>query len=255
MRRATPSGCPRTILAPRLGRNSTAVPVYRLTDELVFPDPALAEDEGLLAVGGDLSPERLVLAYQNGIFPWYSEGRPILWWCPRPRLLLLPEELRVNRSLRKVMRRGPYRVTLDTAFERVIDACAGTKRPDQGGTWITAYMRAAYLELHRLGIAHSVEAWQGDTLVGGLYGLALGAAFFGESMFARAPDASKIAFATLVQQLHRWGFRLIDCQVVTEHLVRFGAREFELDDFLARLEVATAERHRRGPWRFEPETG
>lgn len=229
------------------------MPVYQLPKDLVFPDPALADDEGLLAVGGDLSPERLVLAYQNGIFPWYSEGRPILWWCPRPRLVLLPEELRVNRSLRKVMRRAPYRITLDTAFEAVLEACAQTPRPEQGGTWITTDMRSAYVELHRLGIAHSVEAWQGDTLVGGLYGLALGTAFFGESMFARAPDASKVAFATLVQQLRAWSFQLVDCQVVTEHLVRFGAREFELGDFLGQLHVATQERHRKGPWRFDPE--
>lgn len=229
------------------------MPVYQLPKDLVFPDPALADDEGLLAVGGDLSPERLVLAYQHGIFPWYSEGRPILWWCPRPRLVLLPEELRINRSLRKVMRRAPYRITVDTAFDAVLSACAQTPRPDQGGTWITNDMRAAYAELHRLGIAHSVEAWQGDTLVGGLYGLALGTAFFGESMFARAPDASKIAFATLVQQLAAWSFRLVDCQVVTDHLVRFGAREFELGDFLGQLHVATNERHRKGPWSFEPE--
>ncbi len=227
------------------------MPVYQLTEELVFPDPALAEPEGLLAVGGDLSPERLVLAYQQGIFPWYSEGRPILWWCPRPRLLLLPEELRVGRTLRKRMKKAPYRITLDTAFEAVVDACAGTPRPDQGGTWITDDMRAAYAQLHRLGIAHSVEAWDGERLVGGLYGLALGTAFFGESMFARADDASKIAFVTLVHQLRAWSFRLIDCQVVTEHLVRFGAREFELEDFLLRLDVATNERHRKGPWSFE----
>ncbi|MGH1343462.1 MAG: leucyl/phenylalanyl-tRNA--protein transferase [Nannocystales bacterium] len=227
------------------------MPVYQLPKDLVFPDPALADDEGLLAVGGDLSPERLVLAYQHGIFPWYSEGRPILWWCPRPRLVLLPEELKINRSLRKAIRRAPYRITLDTAFDAVLGACAETPRPDQGGTWITSDMRAAYNELHRLGIAHSVEAWQGDRLVGGLYGLALGTAFFGESMFALAPDASKIAFATLVQQLHAWSFRLVDCQVVTEHLVRFGAREFELGDFLGQLEVATQDRHRKGPWRFD----
>ncbi|MCR9160904.1 MAG: leucyl/phenylalanyl-tRNA--protein transferase [Nannocystaceae bacterium] len=229
------------------------MPVYQLTEELVFPDPSQAEDEGLLAVGGDLSPERLVLAYQHGIFPWYSEGRPILWWCPRPRLLLLPEELRIGRSLRKAMRRAPYRISVDTAFSQVIDGCAKTPRPDQGGTWITSDMRAAYIELHRLGIAHSVEAWRGTQLVGGLYGLALGTAFFGESMFAHATDASKIAFATLVLQLQRWSFRLIDCQVVTDHLLRFGAREFALSDFLGRLEVATDEHHRRGPWRFDPD--
>ncbi|MEM6290188.1 MAG: leucyl/phenylalanyl-tRNA--protein transferase [Myxococcota bacterium] len=227
------------------------MPVYQLSEELSFPDPVLAEDDGLLAVGGDLRPQRLILAYQNGIFPWYSEGRPILWWCPRPRLLLLPEELHIGRTLRKTMRKAPYRITLDTAFGQVVEACAKTPRPDQGGTWITEDMKAAYVELHRLGVAHSVEAWDGDRLVGGLYGLALGTAFFGESMFARADDASKIAFATLVQQLRAWSFRLIDCQVVTDHLVRFGAREFALHDFLGRLDQATDERHRPGPWRFD----
>ena len=227
------------------------MPVFALTDALRFPHPSQAADGGLLAVGGDLRPERLILAYSNGIFPWYSEGRPILWWCPTPRLVLEPSSLHVGRSLRKAMRREPYRITLDQAFEQVIDECARMPRPDQDGTWITRDLRAAFLRLHNLGIAHSVEAWEGDALVGGLYGLSLGAAFFGESMFARRPDASKIAFVMLVRQLERWGFDLVDCQVVTEHLVRFGAVELELEPFLDRLARAVDQPTLRGPWRFD----
>lgn len=227
------------------------MPVFALTDELRFPHPSQAADGGLLAVGGDLRPERLILAYSHGIFPWYSEGRPILWWCPSPRLVIEPASLYVGRSLRKTMRREPYRITMDTAFERVIDACAKTPRPDQDGTWITRALRAAMIRLHRLGIAHSVEAWEDDALVGGLYGLSIGAAFFGESMFAHRPDASKIAFVTLAQQLARWDFDFIDCQVVTDHLLRFGAFELELDDFLERLAVAVEQPTRPGPWSFE----
>lgn len=227
------------------------MPVYALTDELRFPHPSQAADGGLLAVGGDLRPERLILAYSHGIFPWYSEGRPILWWCPSPRLVLEPSKLHVPRSLRKTMRREPYRITLDQAFEDVIDACARMPRPDQDGTWITRDLRAAFVRLHHLGIAHSVEAWEGDALVGGLYGLSLGTAFFGESMFARRRDASKVAFVTLVRQLERWGFDLVDCQVVTDHLVRFGAVELELDDFLERLARAVDRPTRRGPWAFD----
>lgn len=234
---------------------SRAVPVFQLSEELEFPDPVLAEESGLLAVGGDLRPERIILAYQNGIFPWYSEGRPILWWCPSPRLVLEPASLHVGRSLRKTMRKAPYRITADTAFDQVIDACAQTPRPDLGGTWITDDMREAYLRLHALGVAHSIEAWEGEELVGGLYGLSLGTAFFGESMFARKPDASKIAFVTLVEQLRAWDFGFVDCQVVTDHLVRFGAVEIELDDFLRRLDHATDQPTRRGPWAFESVPG
>ncbi|MEM9457683.1 MAG: leucyl/phenylalanyl-tRNA--protein transferase [Myxococcota bacterium] len=229
------------------------MPVYALTDELSFPHPSLATADGLLAVGGDLSPERLVLAYSNGIFPWYSDDRPILWWSPSPRLILLPDELHVGRSLRKAQRRVPYRLAFDEAFDQVIAACATVPRPGQNGTWITAEMQDAYIELHRLGIAHSAEAWEGDTLVGGVYGVALGGVFFGESMFARRPDASKLAFVTLVEQLRAWGFTLVDCQVVTEHLLRFGAREVELDEFLDRLRLGLKVPHRPGPWRFSAE--
>ncbi len=227
------------------------MPVFRLSDALVFPDPTLADDGGLLAVGGDLRPERLLLAYRNGIFPWYSEGRPIMWWCPAPRYVLLPEELHVGRSLKKQIKRAPYRISCDEAFEQVMLRCAKAPRPGQDGTWITKAMRAAYVELHRLGFAHSVEAWQGDELVGGLYGVAIGQAYFGESMFAEAPDASKIGFVLLVEQLQRWGFRLVDCQVHTEHLERFGAKMIELSEFLARVRAAVDAPGHPGPWQLD----
>ena len=228
------------------------MPVFALDDAIAFPHPSLASDQGLLAVGGDLSVERLALAYRHGIFPWYSEGRPILWWSPDPRLVLFPDELYVGRSLRKQMRRAPYRLTMDTAFTEVIEACSSAPRPGQDGTWITDDMIDAYVRLHRYGLAHSVEAWDGDTLVGGLYGVAMGAAFFGESMFARATDASKIAFATFVEQLQRWGYEIIDCQVVTDHLLRFGAREIDRDEFLDRLDVAAERPGHDAPWAFDP---
>lgn len=227
------------------------MPVYALSDEISFPPPELARDDGLLAVGGDLCPERLVLAYASGIFPWTCGPGPILWWCPAPRFVLLPHELHVGRSLRKQQRRAPYRLSLDEAFPTVIRACASVPRPGQRGTWIDADMQAAYIRLHELGLAHSVEAWEGDTVVGGLYGVALGSVFFGESMFAHRPDASKLAFAALVQQLRAWGFTLVDCQIHTEHLERFGAREIELPEFLARLEDGVDRPTRRGPWRFD----
>jgi leucyl/phenylalanyl-tRNA--protein transferase len=210
------------------------VPVYRLDDRLLFPPPAEAED-GLLAVGGDLSPDRLVLAYSQGIFPWYEQGQPILWHSPDPRMVLVASQVHVPRSLAKVLRRGDYEITLDTAFADVIDGCASAGRPGQRTTWITAAMRKAYVELHRRGVAHSVEAWSGGRLAGGLYGVSLGAAFFGESMFARRPDASKAAFVTLVAQLVRWGIDLVDCQVYTDHLARFGAEEWTRRRYLGAL--------------------
>lgn len=231
------------------------MPIFRLADALVFPDPRLAEDDGLLAIGGDLSVARLELAYRSGIFPWYSEGRPIQWWCPSPRFALLPDECHVGRSLAKAVRRAPYRISLDTAFAEVMDRCAKAPRPGQHGTWITKDMRRAYLELHRRGLAHSVEAWQGDRLVGGLYGVAIGRAYFGESMFAAAPDASKISFVELVSRLGRWGFALIDCQVHTEHLERFGARMFALEDFLVRVREATELAPAVAAWRDDRPVG
>ncbi|HLT34703.1 MAG TPA: leucyl/phenylalanyl-tRNA--protein transferase, partial [Enhygromyxa sp.] len=199
------------------------MPVRLIRGDQPLPGPEDADPRGLVAVGGDLRPARLLDAYRRGIFPWYGEGLPILWHSPDPRFVLEPAGLRVNRSLRKAIRRRPYRLTLDTAFERVIRHCAAIARPDQDGTWITNDMMAAYEQLYALGHAHSVEAWQSDELVGGVYGVAIGAVFCGESMFALAPDASKIAFVHLVRQLERWGFELIDCQVHTEHLERFGA--------------------------------
>jgi leucyl/phenylalanyl-tRNA--protein transferase len=228
------------------------VPVYRLDERLLFPPPDHAE-EGLLAVGGDLRPERLLLAYASGIFPWYEEGQPILWHSPDPRLVLPAAELHCPRSLARSIRRGRYRVTLDAAFDEVIAACAAAERPEQEGTWITDGMRAAYRELHALGFAHSAEAWEGGRLAGGLYGVSLGGAFFGESMFARRPDASKVAFVTLVRQLERWGIGLVDCQVETEHLERFGARPWSRERFLRALAAALERPTRRGLWRLDPE--
>ncbi len=228
------------------------MPLFRLsTREIAFPDPELAEPDGLLAVGGDLSPERLLAAYAAGIFPWFSDGTPILWWSPDPRLVLLPAELHVSASLRRTLRRGRYRVTGDTAFGRVIRRCAERERPGQDGTWITGGMVAAYERLHRLGFAHSFEAWEGDALAGGLYGVSLGAAFFGESMFADRPDASKVAFVRSVEFLARRGVGLVDCQVRTEHLQRFGARELPRAEFLARLAEALRAPTLRGAWDLE----
>ena len=227
------------------------MPVQRLGSELVFPPPEQAEPGGLLAVGGDLAPDRLLLAYSLGIFPWYDESLPILWHSPDPRTVLVPHELHVPRSLAKLLRRASFEVTLDTCFPRVIEACAATPRGRGEGTWITEEMRAAYLRLHHLGFAHSAEAWSGGELAGGLYGVALGACFFGESMFTHRPDASKVAFATLVRQLERWGFELIDCQMHTEHLARFGARDWPRARFLRHLRRALRRETRRGPWTLD----
>ncbi|HAG17570.1 leucyl/phenylalanyl-tRNA--protein transferase [Stutzerimonas stutzeri] len=194
-------------------------------DDLSFPplETALREPNGLLAAGGDLRPERLLAAYRHGCFPWYQEGQPLLWWSPDPRTVLFPDELHVSRSLRKRMRHGDYRVTFDKAFAEVIQGCAGP-RSYTDGTWITTPMQDAYVRLHEMGVAHSVEVWQQGQLVGGLYGLAMGELFFGESMFSRATDASKVGFVTLVERLREWGFALIDCQMPTRHLESFGAR-------------------------------
>lgn len=230
------------------------MPIFRLDDRLVFPPPHLADPDGLLAVGGDLRPERLLLAYSMGIFPWYHEGAPILWHSPDPRAALEPAKLHVPRSLEKRMRKRPFDIRLDTAFTAVMKACATTRRPGQRGTWITREMVKQYTALHEMGFAHAAEAWEGDTLVGGLYGIALGGVFFGESMFARADDASKIAFVCLVRQLRRWGFSLIDCQQQTAHLERFGAEPWPRSRFLVHLEKALATPTRRGRWRFDDES-
>ncbi len=213
--------------------------VFLLGDnEEAFPPPEAADRSGLLAVGGTLTPRRLVAAYRRGIFPWYAPGQPVLWHSPDPRFVLPAGKLHLPRSLRKTLRRQTFLVRADSAFGRVLQACADTPRPGQDGTWITPEMAAAYETLHRLGIAHSVEAWQGPELVGGLYGVALGRVFFGESMFSHAPDASKVAFVTLASALFAAGCRLIDCQVETEHLARFGAESWPRRRFLRELASA-----------------
>ncbi|MCW5605023.1 MAG: leucyl/phenylalanyl-tRNA--protein transferase [Burkholderiales bacterium] len=201
-----------------------------------FPplDHALNEPNGLLAAGADLSEERLIDAYRNGIFPWFSEGQPLLWWSPDPRMVLLPAECRISRSLGKRLRRRDYEIRADTRFERVMRACAAP-RPGQDGTWITQEMIDAYGALHRRGVAHSVETWIGGELAGGLYGIALGRMFYGESMFARATDASKLALVHLAAQLERWEFGMIDCQMKTAHLASFGAREMPRREFMRKL--------------------
>ena len=216
-----------------------------------FPPVSWTSSEGVIAIGGRPDPETLLDAYSRGIFPWPHEGLPLLWFCPDPRFVLVPEEAHVSRSLRKRMRRGDFEVRADTAFAEVINACAGRPRPGQDGTWITDEMIEGYTALHARGLAHSIETWRGGELVGGLYGVSLGAVFFGESMFATAPDASKVAFATLLANLIRWDFRLVDCQSWTGHLERFGAVEWSRPRFLAVLKPALREPTRRGPWTLE----
>jgi leucyl/phenylalanyl-tRNA---protein transferase len=225
--------------------------VYRLGGALAFPPPEEAEASGLVAVGGDLEPERLLLAYSQGIFPWPLVAQPLLWFSPDPRMVLRPAELHLSRSLRRTLRRQPFAIRVDTAFERVVRRCAHAPRAGEAGTWITPEMRRAYARLHELGFAHSVEAWRGPELVGGLYGVSLGGAFFGESMFADVPEASKVAFTALVRQLQSWDFDLIDCQIYTAHLERFGATEWPRRRFLAALADSLARPTRRGSWHLD----
>lgn len=207
------------------------MPVFQLPDDLLFPPPRLAREDGLLAVGGDLSPERLILAYSQGIFPWYGPDEPILWWSPAPRLILIPAEFHCSRRLARQLRQGLFRVTMDRAFAEVMAGCANEGDRDEMGTWILPEMAEAYQTLHQLGFAHSVECWQNEELVGGLYGVALGGIFFGESMFSRAANSSKVALATLCRQLDRWGFTCLDCQMRTPHLLRLGAKEVSREAF------------------------
>ncbi|MDR2075381.1 MAG: leucyl/phenylalanyl-tRNA--protein transferase [Desulfovibrio sp.] len=224
------------------------MPVFRLSREtLDFPDPSLADADGLLAVGGDLSPHRLLRAYALGIFPWYPEGSPILWWSPDPRCVLPPEELHVPRSLKRTLRQGRFSFSLDAAFGDVVVNCASAH--EKGGTWLVPEMIAAYARLHRLGLAHSAEAWHEGELAGGVYGLALGRIFFGESMFFRRPDASKAALVYLIRQLAGAGFVLVDCQQETANLLRFGARGIPREVFLGRLRGALSPAAPRGSWR------
>ena len=210
-------------------------------------EQALVEPNGLLAAGGDLSPERLLDAYARGIFPWFNDEDPVLWWSPDPRMVLFPDELHVSRTLRRTIRSQEFQVTLDRAFPEVMEGCAGP-RAAQDGTWITDDMLIAYARLAELGHAHSVEAWVDGVLVGGLYGVAIGRMFYGESMFSRRSNASKVALVWLARQLERWNFELIDCQMSTEHLASLGAREIPRADFMRRLEHGTALPPVPSPW-------
>lgn len=231
------------------------MPVYQLGPKPIFPDPERADPSGVLAVGGDLSVERLLAAYSQGIFPWPTEGYPLLWHAPPQRFVLPLDALQINRSLAKAMRKHPYRLSLDADFLGVIRACAEAPRPGQDGTWITPELEEAYVRLHQLGFAHSVEAWQpgpdGAALVGGLYGVALGRAFFGESMFARRDNASKIALATLVAQLRRWQFHFVDAQVHTELFERLGCRFVPRRRFGEMVRAAVASPGPQGRWRLD----
>jgi len=229
--------------------------MFRLSanpSDLRFPHVEQASPDGLLAVGGDLRPERLLEAYRHGVFPWYSDDQPILWWSPDPRTVLFPDKLHISRSLKRSLRPGIFSVTLDRCFRDVMRHCAGPRPqyPD-GGTWITAEMLAAYTRLHKLGYAHSVETWQEGQLVGGLYGVALGGAFFAESMFAHTSDASKVALVSLVRQLQTWGFRLMDCQQSSPHVLAFGAQNIPRHEFLDHLTAALELPDRLNRWRFD----
>lgn len=231
------------------------MPVFQLNEALVFPPPQLAREDGLLAVGGDLSIPRLLLAYQTGIFPWYSPGESILWWAPDPRLVLFPDEFHLSRRLTRKVRQNLFEVTMDEAFADVIRQCAHTRLQEDQGTWLDEAMIAAYCTLHELGYAHSVECWRQGELAGGLYGVSLGKTFFGESMFSKETDSSKVALAGLVRQLMAWDYDMIDCQVGTGHLMSLGAREISAADFMQLLEQSLAQPTRRGKWNPVPAEG
>ncbi|HDP79258.1 MAG TPA: leucyl/phenylalanyl-tRNA--protein transferase [Spirochaetes bacterium] len=223
------------------------MPIFKLRDEILFPPVELAAESGILAVGGDLSPQRLLEAYRRGIFPWYSEDDPIIWWSPDPRFVLFPEEMKVSRTMRQVLRRGLFRISFDTAFRAVVEGCR-SGREKQPGTWITDDMADAYGKLHDLGYAHSVEAWRGDDLAGGLYGISLGRCFFGESMFYTVSNASKAAFIVMVRALMERDFALVDCQVHTAHLESLGARFIGRERYVSLLEEHLKFPTLRGSW-------
>ena len=223
------------------------MPVFRLTEQLVFPDPELAED-GLLAMGGDLSVDRLLLAYRSGLFPWFGAGDPLLWWSPPERAILRPGHLRLSVRTRRSLRQRPFEIRFDSAFEPVISLCSRVSRPGQEGTWITPDMREAYIALHRAGHAHSVEAWRDGELRGGLYGVSLGNAFFGESMFSLEPEASRAALAALDVRLQGWGFAMIDGQLPHEGLMGYGFQVVPRSQFLAELARALRAKGRQGSW-------
>lgn len=224
--------------------------IYQLTERIEFPHPEYTDPSGILAVGGDLRPERLLLAYELGIFPWFNAEEPPMWWSPDPRMVLYPEKLKVSKSMRSLFKKDAFRVTADQAFEEVIRQCGSVPRPGQDGTWITPEIIYGYTELHRQGFAHSVEVWEGNALAGGLYGVSLGRAFFGESMFSKASNASKYGFISLVRRLADEGFELIDCQVYTDHLARLGAEEIPREVFLSQIDRAQEKETIRGSWSF-----
>ena len=222
--------------------------VYSLTDEIIFPDPSLAEADGLLAIGGDLSDIRLLTAYANGIFPWYSEEQPILWWSPNPRMVLYPKQFKRHKNLRRTVESGKFEVRFDHDFKQVIDHCGNIPRHRQDGTWITAEMKAAYTDLHKKGFCHSVETYFQNKLVGGLYGISIGGVFFGESMFHLVNDASKVALWHLVDRLLDWDFDLIDVQQETDHLRSLGAMAVDREKFLILLKQSLTKKTRQGHW-------
>jgi leucyl/phenylalanyl-tRNA---protein transferase len=227
------------------------VTVFLLTDNIAFPPPHLASGGGLLAVGGDLSQERLLLAYRMGIFPWFSDDEPILWWSPDPRLVLYPREIKISKTLKKIMKKGLFKVTMDSDFVQVITQCAKIRLQNNEGTWIVKDMIDAYCKLHESGFVHSVETWYQGELAGGLYGVSLGKCFFGESMFTRISNASNIALVKLVEYLNTLSFDMIDCQLTTEHLLRFGAKEIPRVSFLNQLEESLKAPTKRGKWCYE----
>lgn len=218
-------------------------------DEFVFPHPFTCFEDGFLCVGGDLHPERLLLAYQFGIFPWYSEGDPLLWWTPYPRMVLYLDELKLSKSLMTTIRKEHFRVTFDRNFQYVIDQCSKVPRRGQDGTWITSEMKKAYYNLHKLGFAHSVEVWNSDKIVGGLYGIALGKIFYGESMFYHEPNASKVGFAALCDRLKQHDFELVDCQQETAYMASFGAKTIPAQHFIHELRVNALRNRNPGTWR------
>ncbi len=223
---------------------------FFLTREPIFPHPSLADPDGLLAIGGDLSVTRLHMAYSKGIFPWYGLGSPILWWSPEPRLILYPNQVHIPKSLRRTLNSGRFSISADTAFERVIESCSAVPRRGGTGTWLTPEMIDAYIRLHRAGLAHSFEAWQNSGLVGGIYGVAVGKAFFGESMYYSTPDASKVALIHLMDYLRSENYHFMDCQQTTGHMLRFGARERSRKNFLKELETAVVLEGKLGKWQY-----
>jgi len=222
--------------------------IFLLSDKIAFPHSHLAQKDGLLAVGGDLSQDRLLLAYKMGIFPWYSDSEPILWWSPDPRFVLYPDDIKISKTLKKIIQKDIFHITIDQAFSQVITSCARIRLQNNEGTWIDKDMIKAYCKLHESGFAHSVEAWHEGELAGGLYGVSLGRCFFGESMFTRISNASNVAFVFLVEYLKSLSFDMIDCQVSTEHLVRFGAKEIPREQFLCELEQLLEAPTKRGRW-------